>query len=272
MAQAQIGVGLRPTHYSTLSKNPSRQVSWFEAISENFMDTRGRPLQQLLEFRQTYPIALHGVSLSIGGSEPPNRAYLQKLKDLIQRVEPFIVSDHMCWTGNAHGNIHDLLPLPFTREALKYLIDKVGFVQDFLGRQILLENVSSYLVFKESEMTEWEFLVSLARSSGCKILLDVNNVYVSSKNHGFEAKTFLDAVPSELIGQVHLAGFTDRGDFLFDTHSRPVFDGVWSLFSHLVERLPEVPVLIEWDEDIPEFPVLEQEALKAASIWKEHHG
>lgn len=268
----RVGVGLRPPHYPHVLEKPKTPVSWFEAISENYMGSEGRPIRVLESVRREFPLALHGVSLSIGSVEGARPRYLKKLKALVERVQPFVVSDHLCWTGAHAANLHDLIPLPFTPEAVERVARNVEKVQSFLGRQIALENVSSYLTYKESTMTEWGFLTEVARRSGCRILLDVNNVFVNASNHGFDPEAYLDSVPAGLVAQIHLAGFTDMGDYLFDTHSRPVSERVWELFSRVIGRLRDVPVLIEWDEDIPPFPVLEKEAAKAARIWEEHHG
>ena len=271
-SQPMIGVGLRPTHYPHLLEQPNTPIQWFEALSENYMDTQGRPLDVLEFIRKDFPVALHGVSLSIASAEGLSPEYLRRLKRLRDRIEPFIVSDHLCWTGLPEANLHDLLPLPFTDEALQIIRENVDRVQTTLGTHILLENVSSYLSFPDSPYTEWEFLTCVAKESGCKVLFDVNNLYVNAHNHHFDPLTYLDAIPCDLIGQIHLAGYTDMGTYLFDTHSKPVYPEVWELFSTLIARVPDVPVLIEWDDDIPEFPRLEEEAVTAACIWETHHG
>ncbi len=270
--QAKIGVGLRPTHYPYLEPRPRTPVTWFEAISENYMDTKGRPLDMLELIREDYPVALHGVSMSIASAEGLRLRYLKNLKALIDRIEPFIVSDHLCWTGLQQQNLHDLLPIPFTEEALNLIVNHIDQVQQALQRPIFLENVSTYLRIPEEDYTEWSFLKEVANRSGCQILLDVNNLYVNASNHGFDPYEFLAGIPTAIIGQIHLAGYTDMGTHLFDTHSKPVYPEVWDLFSTLIARAPDVPVLLEWDEDIPEFPQLEEEALKAAHIWTTHHG
>lgn len=266
-----VGVGLRSVHFPRLLDRPRTPVRWFEAISENYMDSGGRPLEVLGKIREDKPVALHGVSLSIGGVEGPRPGYLAKLKALIGKVEPFLVTDHLCFTGAHATNIHDLLPLPYTEEAIRTVAANVTAVQEFLGRQIALENVSSYLTYKDSEMREEEFLVAIAKRSGCKILLDVNNVYVSATNHGFKAEDYVDAIPGELIAQLHLGGYSDMGKFLFDTHSRAPTDPVWELYRRVIKKLPEVPVLIEWDEAVPDWAGLEAEAVKAIKIAKEAH-
>ena len=271
-SHAKVGVGLRPTHYPYLNERPEVSVRWFEAISENYMDSEGRPLEMLEFIREDYSIALHGVSLSIASSEGLRPEYLQRLKRLADRIQPFIVSDHLCWTGLHQTNLHDLLPFPFTNDARDTILNNIDRIQNVLGRHILLENVSTYVSFPDCPYSEWEFLTQIAKESGCQILLDVNNLYVNSQNHHFDPLTYVDAVPTELIGQVHLAGYTDMGTYLFDTHSKPVYPEVWQLFSYLIARAPEVPVLIEWDDEIPDFPRLEEEAQKATKIWDSHHG
>lgn len=273
-----VGVGLRPVHYAHLLQRPRTTVRWFEAISENYMDTAGRPLAVLEQVRADHPVALHGVSLSIG-SRPPSgdcsaelrfheqrKRYLDRLARLVERIDPFLVSDHLCWTGVPGGNIHDLLPTPFTDEALDWICRQVDAVQNALGRTLVLENVSSYLTWSCSTRSEEEFLVEVARRSGARILLDINNVFVSARNHRFDARSYLDAIPCELVAQVHLAGHSDLGTHLFDTHSAPVCDEVWDLFAHTIARLPGVPVLIEWDAEIPPFERLEAEAATAGRV------
>lgn len=257
-----FGAGLRREHYAFLESGEPHTVEWFEAISENYMDSSGRPRRMLERVRRDFPVALHGVSMSIGRAGGLNEEYLKRLSRLIDEVEPGIVSDHVCWTGFSH-NLHDLLPLPFTEESLSLVSLHVERVQEILGRQILLENVSSYLQFAGSQMHEWEFLAALADRSGCGILLDVNNVYVSAENHGFDPREFIRHIEPRHIGQIHLAGHTDMGDFLFDTHSAPVQSEVWTLFAFAMDLAPQTPVLIEWDENIPDFRTLEKEVAAA---------
>jgi uncharacterized protein (UPF0276 family) len=269
MSEPMAGAGLRSAHFPRLLEGPRPKVRWFEALSENYMDSGGRPLEALLKIRAGFPVALHGVSLSIGGVEGPRPGYLESLKRLIARVEPMLVTDHLCFTGAHATNIHDLLPLPYTEEAIATVARNVTKVQDFLGRRIALENVSSYLTYKDSEMTEWEFLVAVAKRADCRILLDINNAFVSASNHGFAAETYLDAIPSELVAQLHLGGYSDMGTFLFDTHSRAPTDPVWELYRRVIKRMPEVPVLVEWDEDLPDWDELERQVQKAAAIAKE---
>lgn len=259
------GVGLRSEHFPfILAEWP--KVDWFEAITENFLDTGGRPLRVLEEVRRRYPVALHGVSLSIGSTDPLDQNYLSKLKSLADRIEPAIVSDHLCWTGSGGENLHDLLPLPFTEEAVRHIAERVHQVQEILGRSILLENVSSYVTYKHSAMPEWQFLAAVAQRSGCGILLDLNNIYVNAVNHGFDPLEYLRGIPGELVGQFHLAGHTDQGKFLFDTHSRPVIEPVWDLYREALRLYGPVTTLIEWDEDIPPFEYLAAEADQARAI------
>ncbi len=269
--EAFVGVGLRSVHFPHLLGRPRVAVKWFEALTENYMDSEGRPLEVLLQIREDFPVALHGVSLSVGGVEGPRPGYLERLKRLAGRVDPFLVTDHLCFTGAHASNTHDLLPLPYTEEAVATVARNVARAQDVLGRQIALENVSSYLSYRESVMTEWEFLIAVARRAGCRILLDVNNAYVSARNHGFAPEAFVDAIPAELVAQIHLGGCSDMGTFLFDTHSRAPTDPVWELYRRTIRRVPAAPVLIEWDEDVPDWAGLEAQAVKAARIWAEEH-
>jgi uncharacterized protein (UPF0276 family) len=258
-------VGLRTEHYDVITQEWPR-TDWFEAISENFMDSGGRPLRILEEVRRRYPVALHGVSLSIGSADPLNPRYLARLSALVDRIDPAIVSDHLCWTGVDGENLHDLLPLPFTEEAIRHVAGRVEQVQGFLKRRILLENISAYVTFRHSTMPEWEFLAAVAERSGCGILLDLNNLYVNAYNHQFDPHEYLRHIPGELVGQFHLAGHTDPGGYLFDTHSRPIIDAVWDLYREALAQWGPVATLIEWDEDIPPFPRLAEEAEKARAI------
>jgi uncharacterized protein (UPF0276 family) len=259
------GIGLRRDHYAeVLSGRPD--VPWFEVISENFMVPGGRPRHVLARVRADYPVALHGVSLSIGSAEPVSRDYLARLKALVERVEPAIVSDHLCWTGLGGHNSHDLLPLPFTSEAVRTVAAKVRQVQDALGRRILLENVSSYVAFRASEMAEWEFVSAVAEEADCHLLLDVNNVYVNARNQGFDAFRYLDGLPAGRVRQFHLAGHEEHGALVIDTHDAPVCDPVWELFRHAVARFGPQPALIERDAHIPPLGELIAEARRADAV------
>jgi len=253
-----FGLGLRVEHYAEIFDGQP-DVDWFEALTENYLVPGGRPIHNLMRVRERFPVALHGVSLSIGSTTPLDLGYLAQVKALAARVQPVWISDHLCWTGVNGKNLHDLLPLPFTEEALAHVVARVRAVQEILGRRILLENVSSYLAFHDSRMTEWEFLTAVAQQSDCLILLDVNNVYVSSVNHEFDPLAYLDALPAERVQQIHLAGHENHGDYLIDTHDQPVPDAVWSLYSEALKRFGSVPTMIERDANIPPLAELEAE-------------
>lgn len=257
MAQIQIapfggfGLGMRTPHYPAYLAGEV-PVDFVEVISENFMGEGGRPLHTIDRIREIYPVAMHGVSMSVGSADGLNLEYLTKLKKLAQRVQPLWVSDHLCWTGIDGFNSHDLLPLPYTEEALEIAARNINHAQDFLERSILIENPSSYLTFADDAMTEWEFLSELTARTGCYLLLDINNIYVSGTNHGFDPKTYLDAIPADRVRQIHLAGHSaGRDGLLIDTHDRPVPDPVWSLYADVIDRFGEVAVMIERDDDIP---------------------
>lgn len=259
------GVGLRPPHFPRLWDGTAR-VDWFEAISENFMIAGGRPLAALERARALAPVVLHGVSLSIGSTDPLDLAYLDALSSLIARFEPAWVSDHLCWSGAGGHHAHDLLPLPYTEEALAHVVARVVAVQERLGRQILVENVSSYLTYAHSTLAEWEFLGAVAERADCGLLLDVNNVYVSAVNHGFSPEAYLAGLPADRVGQIHLAGHRDMGAYLFDTHDGPVIDPVWDLYRTALRRFGRVSTLVEWDEHIPELDVVCAEAQRARAV------
>jgi uncharacterized protein (UPF0276 family) len=262
------GFGLRPRHYGRmLDEKPP--VDWIEAISENFMAPGGRPVAVLEKVRRDMPVVLHGVSLSIGSVDPLSKPYLQSLKTLAERIDPPWVSDHLCWGSHGGRYVHDLLPLPYTEESLDHVVRRVGIVQDVLHRQILLENVSSYVAFRDSTLTEWEFLSEVARRADCGILLDVNNIYVSARNHGFDPLDYLNGVPADRIGQIHLAGHSDKGKYLLDAHDHPVPDPVWDLYRETVRRFGRISTLVEWDENIPELEELVSQSLRAAAFEAE---
>jgi uncharacterized protein (UPF0276 family) len=265
------GVGLRPKHYPAL-RNGTARVDWFEVISENFMIAGGLPLAALDRARAVAPVALHGVSLSIGSTDPLDEGYLRALRALAARVEPAWISDHLCWSGAGGHHAHDLLPLPYTEEALDHVVARVVAVQDRLGRPILLENVSSYLTFVHSTIPEWEFLGAVAERADCGLLLDVNTVHVSARNHGFAATDFLAGLPGDRIGQIHLAGHTDMGAYLFDTHDGPVSEPVWDLYSDVVRRFGRVSTLVEWDDHVPALEVVCAEAERARAAEAEALG
>jgi len=262
------GIGLRTRHFPEVLAGTAR-VDWFEAISENFMIPGGRPLRVLERARSLAPVVLHGVSLSLGSTDPLNDAYLAALAALAARIEPAWVSDHLCWGSVGGHYAHDLLPLPYTEEALAHVVDRVRRVQDRLGRQVLVENVSSYLGYAQSALAEWEFLGEVARRADCGLLLDVNNVYVSATNHGFDPYAYVAGVPADRVAQIHLAGHSDHGTHLLDTHDAPVCAAVWELYRATVARLGRTSTLIEWDEHVPEFDELRAEAERARTIEHE---
>jgi hypothetical protein len=260
-----FGLGLRHQHYQEIVEAPGR-VDWFEALSENYMVPGGRPLHWLDRLRRDYPMVLHGVSLSIGAVDPLDLDYLAALKALARRVEPSWISDHLCFTGHAGVNLHDLLPLPYTEEALAHVAERIGRVQDALGRRILIENVSSYVQYAESQLTEWDFLVAVAERADCELLLDVNNIYVSAFNHEFDPRTYLAAIPPGRVRQIHLAGHLNCGTHIIDTHDHAVIDNVWDLYAAAIGRFGMVPTMIERDDNIPPYAELLAELDQARRV------
>lgn len=270
---ACAGIGLRAPHYrSLLETRPD--IGWLEVHSENYFGAGGPPLYYLERARERYPLSLHGVGLSLGSTDALNTQHLEKLKALITRFQPSLVSEHLSWGSVAGRYLNDLLPLPFTDEALDHVVGRIGQTQDYLGRQILIENISSYLRFRHSTMPEWEFLIEVARRADCGVLLDVNNIYVNARNHGFDPQQYLDAILPSRVGEIHLAGFVrnryPQGEVLIDHHGAPVADAVWTLYRQALQRLGPVPTLIEWDSDIPPLEVLTTEAQKADRILEEY--
>lgn len=253
-----FGLGLRREHYAAILAD-APQVDWFEILTENYLVAGGAPLHWLERIRARYPLVMHGVSLSIGGTDPLDARYLRAVRRLARRIEPAWISDHLCWTGVDGTNLHDLMPLPYTEGALRHVARRVQQVQDALGQRILLENVSSYLSYAQAEMSEWEFLAELTRRADCDVLLDVNNVYVSARNHGFDPHRYIDAVPAARVRQIHLAGHRDLGHCLIDTHDAPVCEAVWRLFEYTLRRLGPVPSMIERDAHIPPLAALVEE-------------
>ncbi|HSO00255.1 MAG TPA: DUF692 domain-containing protein [Candidatus Nanopelagicales bacterium] len=264
-----VGVGLRRKHHDQILESQPR-VDWFEIISENYLVPGGRPLANLDRVLSLgYRVVQHGVSLCVGGSDPLDMDYLRRLKELVRRTGSPWVSDHLCWT-KAHGvDVHDLLPLPYTGEVVRHVAERARVVQDFLELPLLLENVSSYLTYAASEMTEWAFVSAVVEEADCGVLLDVNNIYVSAYNHGLDAEAYVDGIPAERVAQIHLAGHTNYGKYIIDTHSDHVIDPVWDLYRRAVARTGPVSTLIEWDEDIPELEVLLAEAARARAIRDE---
>lgn len=263
-----FGLGLRTDHFShVLEKRP--EVDWFEIISENFMVPGGKPRYFLNAIRERYPMVMHGVSLSIGSTDPLNREYLKRLKQLADEVCPAWLSDHLCWTSVNHTNTHDLLPLPYNREALRHVVERIRIVQDYLERPFLVENVSTYLTYRNSEVEEWDFLGEVVERADCGILLDINNIYVSARNHGFRPEDYIDAIDPGRVWQFHLAGHSDYGDYVIDTHDHDVPDPVWELYRYALRRFGAVSTMIERDDNIPPFPELHAEMNMARRIAME---
>ena len=260
-----IGIGLRSTHYQQiLDKKPA--IDWFEIISENFMADAGRPLEILDAVLEHYPIIQHGVALYVGSCDPLNKEYLKKLKNLVQRTKAPFISDHLCW-GSADGKFsHDLLPIPYTFEAVIHVAERIKTVQDYLEIPFCIENVSSYAEFKDSEMTEWQFLSEVSERADCGILLDVNNIYVSAMNHDFDSYEYLNNIPLHRVAQIHLAGHSQFEKVIVDTHDAPVRDEVWQIYGELINQIGKTNTLLEWDANIPSFETVHNEALKANLI------
>ncbi|GJI92794.1 MNIO family bufferin maturase [Duganella hordei] len=263
-----FGLGLRPAHYQEIIDAPSggHDIDWFEILSENYMVPGGKPLAMLDRIRWDYPMAMHGVSMSIGTPQGPSQDYLRELKKLMQRVQPLWVSDHLCWTGTHGTNMHDLFPLPYTEEAVATVVRNVKRVQDYLERPLLLENVSSYLSFESDTFNEWDFVAAVAEESDSLILLDVNNVYVSSVNHGFDPLVYLDALPGHRVQQIHLAGHSVQEGCIIDTHDREVSDPVWALYAEALRRFGPVATMIERDDNIPPLAELTAELRRARAF------
>ncbi|MDE0310170.1 MAG: DUF692 domain-containing protein [Acidiferrobacterales bacterium] len=270
--QNSVGVGLRAQHYRDAISNP-KAVDWFEVHSENYFRQGGAPHFYLNKVRQDHPISFHGVGLSLGSTDPLNLSHLTRLKELVDIYQPTLVSEHLSWSSVDGVYLHDLLPLPMTEESQSHLAGRIGQVQDFLGRQILIENASTYLEFSQSQIPEWEFICEISNRSGCRILCDVNNVYVNSRNHRFSATEFIEAVDPDLVGEIHLSGHTVKqlaeGEIRIDTHDQRVCDEVWELYRLAVRRFRHAPTLIEWDKNLPDYSVLLDEANTARSLLSE---
>lgn len=270
----QTGIGLRAEHYQdVIEQQPN--IPWFEVHSENYFGQGGKPHFYLEKIRENYPLSLHGVGLSLASSDDFNQEHLKKLKQLIQRYKPFLVSEHLCWSSINNFYLNDLLPFFYNEETLEYLIQRINTVQEYLDRQILVENITCYLQFKQSTIPESEFITEIAKRTGCGILLDVNNLYVNSQNHGWDCQKYLAALPKELIQEIHLAGYSENiiGDdkVLIDSHDHPVHQGVWDLYRQTIESFGAIPTLIEWDKSIPKIQVLMREAEKANQILEQQH-
>lgn len=269
MQEHNCGIGLRFEHIDRILKEEP-DIPWLEALSDNYLNPDSVQQGYLLSIAEQYPLSLHGVGMSLGSVDPFNEDYFSLLKALIDRVNPERVSDHLCWTA-VHGRVtHDLIPLPYTDETIHYVAGRIREAQDRLEREIVLENVSSYLQYKQSVMTEWEFFTAVVEEADCGLLLDINNIYVSAMNHDLAPMDYLNAIPIKRIRQIHLAGYEDRGTHLLDTHGHPVTQPVWDLYTRAVQRVGKIPTLIEWDNDVPELETLLAEADKAGSIQREH--
>jgi uncharacterized protein (UPF0276 family) len=264
------GLGLRAPHvHHVRERRPP--VSWFEVHSENYFADGGPALANLMRIRANYPVSLHGVGLSLGSTDPLDLVHLAKLKRLTQRVEPAAISEHLCWSSIDGTHFNDLLPLPYTEEALKHVCARVDAVQAFLGCRILVENISSYYAFPESTISEADFVAAVSARTGCGLLLDVNNIYVNACNHGLDADAYLATIPQAAVAEIHLAGFDASGAHVIDTHGAPIAPEVWALYARALERFGCVPTLIEWDTDIPAFAVLQREAATAQALLDRHH-
>jgi uncharacterized protein (UPF0276 family) len=262
---AAAGIGLRAPHVAQIDAERPH-IAWLEVHSENYYVDGGPALAALDRIRSDYPLSLHGVGLSLGSTDPLDRAHLGKLKRLIARARPALVSEHLCWNGVGGRHLNDLLPLPYTEEALAHVCARVAEVQDAIGRELAVENVSSYLAFADATIPEWEFVAAVARRTGCRLLVDVNNIHVNANNHGFDADAYLAAIPPDAVAEIHLAGFEARGELLIDTHGAPVAPAVWALYGRALDRFGPRPTLIEWDVDIPPLAVLLREAATARSM------
>jgi len=266
-----FGLGLRAEHYQEILERKPKNIDWLEILSENYMIDGGKPLYFLDAIREHYPMVMHGVSLSLGSSDPLDMDYLKRLKALIERVEPHWFSDHLCWTGVDHRNMHDLLPLPYTEEAIAHVAERIARVQDFIGRPMLIENLSSYVTYREDAMTEWEFLSAIAEKADCFLLLDVNNIYVSSYNHRYDPVEYLEGVAPERVWQHHLAGHSNEGNLIIDTHDHDVIDPVWDLYAETAKRLGPVSTMIERDGNIPDLDSVLAELDQARRIAEPHY-
>lgn len=260
-----FGLGLRKEHFHDIIETRPK-VDWFEILTENYLVPGGKPLYYLDQIHQDYPMVMHGVSLSIGNSDELDFNYLKQVKQLASRIDAQWISDHLCWTGMGGSNAHDLLPLPYTQESVKHVVNRIKQVQDYLQQPILMENVSSYISYQQSEMTEWEFLSNVAEQADCLILLDINNIFVTAVNHKLDARTYIDAIPKNRVQQFHLAGHTDFGDYIIDTHDHDIRTEVWDLYQYAVNRFGSVTTMIERDDHIPPLSELVAELDTARTI------
>lgn len=265
-----FGLGLRSAHYSYLESRPPITAGWFEVISENYFRTNGRPRKILESLRADYPISCHGVSLSIASFDDFDWNYLEDLKAFYNEIEPFQISDHLCFTGLKNNNLHNLLPVAYSLENLHNLSERIDKIQNFFGRTLALENLSAYFNYENSTMSEWDFLNELTKITDCDLLLDLNNIFVNSYNHQFNPDDFINAIPIDRVKEIHLAGFSERDGFYFDTHSNPLYPEVLDLYKKILKRKRNIPTLFEWDENIPSFRILEDQIIKARNIWKDN--
>lgn len=263
-----IGIGLRPVHYEEIFSNLP-EIDWFEIISENFMVEGGKPLENLERILEHYPVVQHGVNLAIGSPDPLDWDYLKKLKALTRKTKTPWLSDHLCWGRLEGAHFHDLLPLPYTWETIDYVTERARIVQDFLEIPFALENLSSYVAFQVDQMSEWEFYSTIVEKADIYMMLDVNNIYVSSRNHGFDPMEYINSIPLNRVIQIHLAGHTDHGEYVLDTHDHPVCDEVWALYAEVWPRTGGVSTLLEWDENCPSFEETWKEALRAKEFQRE---
>lgn len=260
-----VGLGLRSPHYQTIIETLP-QISWFEALTDNYLGPKAIPLAQLQTIRQHYPLTLHGVGLSLGSCDPLEQQYLEQLKQLIKLTEPCWVSEHLSWCSIGQQRVPDLLPLPYTQAVVTHVADRIQQVQDFLGQRILIENVSSYIQFEQSDMSECEFINAILKQADCLLLLDINNLYVNAMNHHWDPESYLQHIDRTRVKEIHLGGYSIKGALLFDTHSQPIHEPVWALYQETMMRFGNIPTLIEWDQDIPSLERLLQEAKKAETI------
>lgn len=265
-----FGLGLRSTHYSYLEQRPATAAGWFEIISENYFRTRGRPRKTLELIREDYPVSCHGVSLSIASFQKFDWNYLKDLKAFYDEIQPFQVSDHLCFTGLSNNNLHNLLPFAYNRENLIHLNDRIDQLQNYFGRTFAFENLSAYFDYNNSTMTEWDFISELARTTECDLLLDLNNIFVNSFNHKFNARDFINAIDFSKVAELHFAGYSNRDGFYFDTHSNPLYPELIELYKFVLEKKCDIPVLYEWDEDIPAFDILEEQIKILKSVREQH--
>ena len=271
LAPLGFGLGLRAEYYSLIQETLPL-VDWFEIITEDYLLPGGRPLDNLYKIREHYPLVMHGVSLSIGSTDPLDFAYLAEVKQLAANLEVPWLSDHLCWTGIHHQTSHDLLPIPYTEEALNHVVSRIADVQDFLGRQLVLENVSSYLTYRADELTEWEFLTEVVTRADCKLLLDVNNIFVSGFNHHFDPEVYLNAIPVDRVQQIHIAGHTNLGDMIIDTHDHAIIPPVWQLYQKALQRFGMITTLLERDDRFPPLPMLLNELNKTRQLARKALG